>query len=180
MPEKPKPVEVTVDPKTTALLVLDLNARCESPEEPCHKLVPSVAKFLERARQGGMFIVYTVAPHFKGTPDERMPYAFKQQPDEPVLFPRAFDKFYGGELQSLLENRGIKTVIVTGASSNQAVLYTATSAARPFGYDVVVPTDGLIARGEYQHEFTLYQFTILGAGVAQKFRITEFDKIHVL
>jgi nicotinamidase-related amidase len=179
MPDKPKPVEVTVDPTTTAVLVLDLNARCESPEEPCHKLVTPVAKFLGRARQACIFIVYTVAPHYKGTPEERMPHAFKQQGDEPVLFPRAFDKFYGGELQPLLQNRGIKTVIVCGASSNQAVLYTATAAARPFGYDVVIPADGLIARGEYQHEFTLYQFTILGAGVAQKFKITEFDKIRL-
>jgi hypothetical protein len=43
----------------------------------------------------------------------------------------------------------------------------------------VIPIDGLIARGEYQHEFTLHQFTILGAGVAQKFKITEFDKIRI-
>lgn len=49
MPNKPTPVDVTVDPKTTALLVLDLNARCENPAERCHKLVEPVAKFLPRA-----------------------------------------------------------------------------------------------------------------------------------
>ena len=30
MPNKPIPQEVAVDPKTTALLVLDLNCRCET------------------------------------------------------------------------------------------------------------------------------------------------------
>lgn len=123
MPNKPKLVEVTVDPKTTVVLVLDLNARCENPEEPCHKLIEPVAKFLARARQARIFTVYTVADRYKGTAEERMPHAFKQQSDEPVLFPAAFDKFYGGELQPLLQKRAIKTVIVCGASSNQAVLY---------------------------------------------------------
>jgi len=178
MPNKPTPREVAVDPKTTALLVLDLNARCENPEERCHRLVEPVAKFLPRARAARLFIVYTASDRYKGTAEERMPHAFEQQSDEPVLFPPAFDKFYSGELQPMLQKRGIKTVIVCGASSNQAVLYTATAAARPFGYDVVIPVDGLIARGDYEHEFTLHQFTILPGGAAEKFKITEFDKIR--
>lgn len=178
MPNKPTPAEVTVDPKTTALLVLDLNARCENPAERCHKLIEPVAKFLGRARQARLFIAYTAAEHYKGTAEARMPHAFNHKSDEPVVFPPAFDKFYGGELQSMLQPIGIKTVIVCGASSNQAVLYTATAAARPFGYDVVIPVDGLIARGDYEHEFTLHQFTILPGGAAEKFKITEFDKIR--
>jgi nicotinamidase-related amidase len=178
MPNHPVPIEVTVHPATTALLVLDLNARCENPEERCHQLIEPVAKFLRRARERRMLIVYTASDRYKGTAQERMPYAFAQQRDEPVLFPPAFDKFYSRELQPMLQARGIKTVIVCGASSNQAVMYTATAAARPFGYEVIVPVDGLIARGDYEHEFTLHQFTILPGGAAEKFKITEFDKIH--
>ncbi len=178
MPNRPIPKEIAVDPRATALLVLDLNARCENPAERCHQLVEPVAQFLRRARERGMFIVYTASDRYKGTPEERMPAAFEQRADEPVLFPPAFDKFYSGELQPLLQARGVKTVIVCGASSNQAVLYTATAAARPFGYEVVIPVDGLIARGDYEHEFTLHQFTILPGGAAEKFKITEFDKIR--
>ena len=137
MPNKPIPRPVTVDSETTALLVLDLNSRCENPQEPCYKLVEPVAKFLDRAREANMFIAYTAADRYKGTPEARMPHAFKQRDDEPVIFPPAFDKFYSGELQPMLQKRGIKTVIVCGASSNQAVMYTATAAVRPFGYDCV-------------------------------------------
>jgi hypothetical protein len=43
----------------------------------------------------------------------------------------------------------------------------------------VIPVDGLIARGDYEHEFTLHQFTILPGGAAEKFRITQFDKIRI-
>jgi nicotinamidase-related amidase len=56
-------------------------------------------------------------------------------------------------MQPMLQQRGIKTVIVCGASSNQAVMYTATAAVRPFGYTRVIPV------------------------MAEKFWITEFDKI---
>jgi hypothetical protein len=44
---------------------------------------------------------------------------------------------------------------------------------------VSIPVDGLIACGDYEHEFTLHQFTILPGGAAEKFRITEFDKIKI-
>jgi hypothetical protein len=42
-----------------------------------------------------------------------------------------------------------------------------------------VPVDGLIAYGDYKHEFTLHQFTILPGGAAEKFKITQFDKINI-
>ena len=179
MPNKPQIVDVSVEPQTTAFLVLDLNARCEDPNERCHQLIEPVAKFLTRAREKKMFIVYTAAERYKGTPLARMPHAFNQQPDEPVLFPAAFDKFYGGDLQPMLQQRGMKKLIIAGASSNQAVMYTATAAVRPFGYDVIIPEDGLIARSDYEHEFTLHQFTILPGGAAPKFTITQFSKITI-
>ena len=94
MPNRPLPREVAVDAETTALLVLDLNGRCEDPKEPCHKLIDPVGKFLKRARQAHMFILYTAADRYEGTPEARMPQAFEQRPEEPTLFPPAFDKFY--------------------------------------------------------------------------------------
>jgi nicotinamidase-related amidase len=126
-----------------------------------------------------MFIKHAAAGRYKDTPKARMPHAFKQRPDEPTIFPPAFDKFCSGEMQPMLQQRGIKTVICCGASSNQAVMYTATAAVRPLGYTCVIPVDGLIVRGDYEHEFTLYQFTILPGGAAEKFWITEFDKIKI-
>jgi nicotinamidase-related amidase len=79
----------------------------------------------------------------------------------------------------MLQKRGTKTVIACGASSNQAVMYTATAAVRPFGYECIIPVDGLIARSDYEHEFTLHQFTISPRGAAEKFKITEFDETKI-
>jgi hypothetical protein len=52
-------------------------------------------------------------------------------------------------------------------------------AATSVGGSDVIAVDATVARGDYKHEFTLHQFTILPAGAAQKFKITQFDKINV-
>jgi len=133
MPNKPIPQEVTVDPKTTALLVLDLNCRCENPEERCNQLIDPVAKFLDRARQAGMFIVYTAADRYQGTPEGRMPYAFKQRDDEPVIFPPAFDKFYVESCSRCCRNVVSKPSL---PAALQAIRRSCTRRQQPLGPSV--------------------------------------------
>ncbi|MGH7796364.1 MAG: hypothetical protein ACREQ2_15970 [Candidatus Binatia bacterium] len=58
-------------------------------------------------------------------------------------------------------------------------MYTATAVVRLFGYTCVIPVDGFVARGDYDHDFTLHQFTILPGGATERFRITDFDKIKM-
>jgi nicotinamidase-related amidase len=92
-----------------------------------------------------------------------------------VIAPDATDKFFTGELHPLLAERGIRTLVITGASTNQAVLYTASSAARNFNYDVVIPLDGTNAARDYEYEYSIHQFTVVS--FANKFRFTTLDMI---
>src|SRR5438876_754849 len=117
----PAPKAVAVDPKTTAILVLDTSARCDNPSEVCSKLVPVLKPFLDKARARQVFILHTVSSSAKGTPLGAVSKVLDAKPDEPVLFPDGFDKFVDGELQKLLTSKGIKTLIVTGSSTNVAV-----------------------------------------------------------
>jgi nicotinamidase-related amidase len=166
---------VTLDPATTALLVLDLSARCDSPQQVCSQLVPAVSSFLDRARANNVFVVYTVSFSALGTPLGDVWQGFRARPDEPVLYPDAFDKFHDGELHALLAARGIDTVIATGSSTNVGVLYTVTGAARHYGYRVIVPVDGVNASGAYEQEYALYQMSVLP--VASQFTFTTLDQI---
>jgi nicotinamidase-related amidase len=166
---------VTVDPSTTALLVLDLSARCDSPQQVCSQLVPHVARFLDRARANNLFVVYTVSFNALGTPLGDVWQGFRARPDEPVIYPDAYDKFWDGELQALLEPRGIRTLIVTGSSTNVGVLYTVTGAARHYGYQIVMPVDGVNASGDYEQEYALYQMSVLPVG--NQFTFTTLDQI---
>lgn len=174
----PAPQPVQVDPKTAALLVLDLSKRCDDPRLPCHKLVPLVAEFTRKARAAGIFIVFTVIHSQKGRPEGAIPEVFEPRPEEPVLYPGGYSKFHGGELHDLLGKRGIKTIIVTGSAANFACLYTATEAAEHLGYEVIVPSDGIVSWTEYEHDYSLYQLSVLPGGVSRRFRFTELALIH--
>jgi len=66
------------------------------------------------------------------------------------------DKFFGTDLDSILKQHGITTVVVTGTSSNGAVLYTSFSAAER-GYTVVVAEDGISADTDFATQFTEWQ-----------------------
>ena len=140
LPPAPKLASVTVDPKTTALLMLDFLKQNCAPNPRCMGTLPPVAKLLAAARAKKMFVVYTKFPIPGPTPAETLaPVAPAGK--EPVV--TAFlDKFDRTNLDKILKQKHIKTVIVVGSASNGAVLFTA-SAAFAHGYKVIVPVDGL-------------------------------------
>ena len=68
--------------------------------------------------------------------------------------------------------------MVVGSLTNVAVLYTSSSAARVYGYDVIMPLDGVNAHSKYEHEYALHQFTILPRDNNKKFKFTTLAKIR--
>jgi nicotinamidase-related amidase len=173
-PGIPPPTQVTLDPTTTAVVVLDLSTRCSDPQQVCREIVSAVRRVLDGARARGVLVAYTVSAAARGTALGDVWEGFDRRPDEPVLYPDAFDKFAGGELQSVLAPRGITTLVLTGSSTNVSVMYTGTTAARLYGYDVVIPIDGVNTETPYQQEYSLYQLTVL-PNVASRFRFTTVD-----
>lgn len=176
-PNRPEPVPVTLDPASTALLVIDLNARCEAPGQICGELIPVLRDFIPRARSAGVLVVYTVSVQYLGTDLERMARGIEPAPDEPVIFPDAFNKFADGTLQAILAERGIRTLIATGSSANVPVHYTAVSALRDYRYDVVIPMDGMNAFTPYEEEYSLHQLSVLPGGVQSQLTFTTLDRI---
>ena len=176
-PHLPKPEPLILDPRTTALLILDLSNRCNDPEQVCCQLAPRVNVFLQKVRAAKVFTVYTVSANEKDTPHGGVWDGFGARSDEPVLAPNAYDKFHGGEIDSLLQKRGIKTVIITGASTNNCILFTATGAAKMHGYQVVIPLDGVIAKTSYENEYPLHQLTVMPGGASKLCSFTTLEGI---
>jgi nicotinamidase-related amidase len=171
-PKTPEPRPVEVGSRTAAVLVLDMSARCEDPELTCHALLPGLAGFLEKARAAAVPIIFSVSASQRGTAMEKVAEQLHRRVSEPIIYPDGFDKFTGGELQPILEKKGIKSLIILGSATNVAVLYTATTAARIHRYEVVVPVDGVNARTQYAHEYSLYQLSVLPGGVNKRVRLT--------
>ena len=125
----PPPVlkPVTIDRKTTALLMLDFNQQaCNAQRRPrCIAPIPKVKRLLSAARAAGVPVIYSV-----GGGGKREDIAKELAPlaEEPVVS-SGVDKFRGTDLEKLLKGKGVMTVIVVGTAAHGAVLYTASDAA---------------------------------------------------
>ena len=173
----PVPEPITLRADKSEVLVLDGSVRWGDPELPCHKLVPGMRCFLDRARDAGLPIIYTVSHRKKGTPEGEVYTGLDRKPSEPVIYPDSFDKFAGGELQTYLGFHGVESLIVTGYRSNICVLHTATTAARELKYRVVIPVDGMAALSQYEQDYTLFHFTVLPKQAARLFLFTTLEMI---
>ncbi len=152
-PSAPELKSVTVDPKVTALLLLDFNKQtCNAERRPrCIASIPKVQKLLTEARSKGVFVVYSLSP---GATVADIAKALAPLGNEPVVTSGP-DKFIGTDLENILKEKGIKTVIVTGTAAHGAVLYTASGAAFR-GMQVIVPVDGLSAESTYAEQYVVW------------------------
>src|SRR6478752_3033268 len=59
MPAMPEPARVTLNPKTTALLVLDyVEDICNTQPKCKSQMLPALTPFMERARKAGLAVAY--------------------------------------------------------------------------------------------------------------------------
>jgi len=154
-PAAPPPLkEVTIDPKTTALLMLDfVNPICGHYPR-CVASIPQVKKLLEGARKSGTTVIYSSVPK---VPITEVLAAVAATGNEP--FVQSFiDKFINSDLEAILKDKGIKTVIAVGTSAVGAVMNTASHAAQ-VGFEVIVPADGLSAPDLYFEQYAVWQLT---------------------
>lgn len=135
----PDPVPVELDPRTTALLVMDITDPLCVKRPSCVASVPRIASLIARTRTSGARVIYTIGPK------EPTVILREVSPSgaEPVIRGRA-DKFFGTDLHGILRGAGITTVVVVGTAANGAVLYS-SFAANLRGYSVVVAADAISA-----------------------------------
>jgi nicotinamidase-related amidase len=170
-PPPPTLKAVTVDQKTTALLMLDfMNQNCGK-RPACVASLPTMKKLLADARAAKVPVVYSIIAN--STTADVMPDV-APLPDEPWV-QAGPDKFLNTDLAKILKDKGIQTVIVTGTSSNGAVLFTGAGAAFR-GMNVIVPVDGMSAVEPYADLSTAYTF-LNGPLLSAKSTLTKADMI---
>ena len=154
--QAPKPPElkpVTINPQETALLILDIFApNCNAERRPrCLASLPKIRSLLTEARAKNTLVIYSLGGTATAADilKEVAPLG-----TEPVVKSRS-DKFFGTDLEKLLKEKGIKTVIVVGTAAHGAVLYTGSEAAKR-GFKVIVPVDGSSAESTYIEQYTLW------------------------
>jgi nicotinamidase-related amidase len=148
----PAPAAVSLDPSTTAFLAIDFLQSTCAPNPICVATLPAVAAGLTSARAGNAHVIYAV--HL--APDNNILAEVAPMPDEPVFDAVPGDKFFASNLDYILRQAGITTLVLTGVSSNSGVLYTAAGAIQR-GYTVVVAQDAIAATSDLATSVALWQ-----------------------
>ena len=176
LPPKPELKSVTVDPKTTALLVLDLMRNNCGARPRCVSIVPTVKKLIDEARAHNMMIVYNLTGASK--PEDMVDAGIMPKAgDFMIKNGRGGDKFIRSNLDAGLKEKGIKTVIITGTSAQGAVA-TTSNGATGRGYKAVVPVDGTASEDAFRELYGIFHLAGGGpAALTQNVTVTRSDLI---
>jgi len=174
-PPAPELKPVTLDGKTTALLILDMMKRGCGARPRCLATVPNVKKLHDQARAAGAMVFYTLVGD-KPEPSEIIDQGFAPRDGEWVA-QRGPDKFMGSGLDEKLKARGIKTVIVCGTSAQGVVIGTGSGSAQR-GYKVIVPVDCVSSEDPYMEQYAAFHMAKGGpAVVTEQTTVTRSDMI---
>jgi nicotinamidase-related amidase len=174
VPPAPALKPVTLDPKTTALVVMDfVKQSCNAAARPsCVASIPKVKAMIAAATAKGATVMWTLPPGPK--PEDFLPeVAPPAGAGFAVVAP--VDKFFHSDLEKQLKDKGITTLVLVGTSAHGAVLYTGSEAAMR-GFSVVVPVDGMSASAPFAELATAYVLTTAPV-LSTKISLTRSDMI---
>lgn len=154
VPPAPELKAVKVDVQKTALLVMDFTQMACSPsgDRPnprCLNAMPKVKELVDKARAHHMLVIFTSNLSKSPSAKEMLPAQ-----GEPMLAGPP-NKFDGTDLDKILKDKGITTVIAMGTAPNGAVIFTAYGAAN-HGYKVVVPIDTMPGSSAYAEQNSIW------------------------
>jgi nicotinamidase-related amidase len=175
LPPPPQLKPVTLQPKETALLVMDFTVQTCTPEKRkrCADSVPKVKALVEAARGKGALIIYSVAVPGSVPGDvlkELAPAAGEQ-----VLPPLGPDKFIASDLEKTLHDKGITTVVAMGTQAQTSVLHTGGEAALR-GFKVVVPVDAMSSDDLFPELYTAWHLAN-AARISNQVTLTRLDMV---
>jgi nicotinamidase-related amidase len=145
VPPLQPPVAVTVDPKTTALLVLDYGFCYRI--VGCNASIPAVQNILKNARAAGALVIYTNVP---------VKELANQSGEAVITNAVGPEKYLNTSLAAMLQSKGIKNLVITGIAANGALLYTGQESCVK-RYNVVIPSDTVVG-SDYVVNYVQWQF----------------------
>lgn len=163
---------LVLEPDRAALLVIDMNVHFASPRGRSYlpmaeAIIPNVARLLDHWRHLDAEVIFTRHGHRDGDDLGMLGKFFSDFIDEnepdaaiiPQLSPRdgervigktTYDAFLDTPLQTILEERGIEQVLITGVLTHMCCETTARSAFCR-GFEVFVAVDATASKSEEHH-----------------------------
>jgi len=138
-----------------AILVVDMLNDFVTGALKCDRglaIVPATAKLLDEARKAGVPVIFCNDAHLPkidreleiwgdhamaGTKGAQVIPELNVQPSDYIVPKRRYSSFFQTDLDALLRELGVQTVVLTGLHTNMCVRHTAADAFQ-LGYKVVV------------------------------------------
>ena len=163
--------------------------------------IENTKTLLSAARRANVMVIFTKATNYPGGPyksppdlarkteyldpnsplicaygswGDRIIEELRPQPEEIIIDKHRHNSFMGTELDVVLRSNGVKTVIVTGVTTERCVLATVTGAIA-HDYYVVVPRDCVASQRVEMHHAALLVISgnLLKEGVTDSSEIIE-------
>ncbi|MBC7811277.1 MAG: cysteine hydrolase [Burkholderiales bacterium] len=158
-----------------AVLVIDVvrdftDPNGKVPHADAAKIVPVIDEFVHEARSLGALIIWVIDSHREGKPDWELlnvrahceegtpgvelapPLA--PEPQDYIFTKRRYSAFMGTDLDLILRDNHIDTLVLTGTKTNVCIRATATDAFQN-NYRVIVPRECVSTDKPHLHEANL-------------------------
>ena len=152
------------------------------------RIIPPLMKLIKEARKNNIPVVYSNDAHIRGIDHELKLWGDhaiagtegakvipELEPEEGdyIVPKRRYSGFYGTDMDMLLRELDIDTVILTGMHAHMCVRHTAADAYYR-GYNIIVPTDGVDSFTEEDYQAGLkYLREVYGAVISDVDTITR-------
>ncbi len=185
---------VSLDPRSTALIVVDMQVDFASPKgklfvKDSRPTIPIIRSLVSRARKSRVPVVFTQdwhrrdddefliwPPHtVEGSRGARIIPELDAMPTDYFIRKRTYDAFFATDLDLLLRQKGVKNLIITGTVANICVLHTAGSASLR-GYEIVVPADAISSLTPFDQAAALRQISFIYQGKITRSGAIKFQK----
>ena len=164
LPPPPELKQVTVDPKTTALLLFDFMKENCGQRPRCVEAVPTLKALDDKARAAKMLVAYTFPNNGEVIDQGIAPKDKSEIVDQKQGGP---DKFINSDLDQRLKDHGITTVILCGTSAQGVGIGTGAGAVQR-GYKVIYPVDCLPSESAFREAYAAWHMGGGGPPVTTK------------
>ena len=184
-------MNMKLEPKKTAIIIVDMLNDFVTGALQCERgkaIVPHLKALIEGARKKGAYVIYSNDAHLKGIDHELklwgdhaiagtkgaevIPELAPQEGDY-VVPKRRYSGFFHTDLDLLLKELGVETLVMTGLHAHMCVRHT-TADAYQLGYSIVVATDCTDSFTKEDYEYGIrYLKDVYGAALLTGEEVVE-------
>jgi nicotinamidase-related amidase len=186
--------KVFLNPRTTALIVVDMQVDFVSPKgklfvPEAPKTIPAIRGLIAKARKARVPVIFTQDWHraddpefsiwpahaVEGTRGAQVVPELRPISKDYFIRKRTYDAFFSTDLDLLLRQKNIQNLVITGTVSNICVLHTAGS-ARLRGYKIIVVADAISSLTPFDQAAALRQISFIYQGKITNAQAVIFKK----